>query len=1065
MPYRLSGNCVEVHKDGRWRLLKRHQSAEKARRHLAALKINVPEAKLGLIRKAKMVAANAPMEEKVRRVRDPRYWGGAPVGTPIVPGMKRTSPARVSAVGKKPGSTGLPLESFRTLRRNAKTASDELDAQGMHPEHPLRDVITSRKYDFVGLHRDADGKIDGAIGYDLDRILRQASITELRVVESSRGKGVGTDLLRHVAQETQKLPRPQTYSMTVYGSLGSAIAFYMKNGADVYNPNMPLPEWSPEKVQRLARGEKLEPGEWNYANLPVAPELRKPPTTDELMTARPEPKSWRESLHPRDDDGRFTDGTHMGDTSAMADAIDATNANAEIVDEYTPLSDDERAAALERIAARRRRLEATRARRKIGERQSQLGTSMEDDDLESEPEDEIEYEPDEDTAPKPFKPRTLARAHGGRVEHVLATGMRTLCGKDAKPMARFKPSERGQDSKVRPLCSDCRDILRAARQVKHLPGQHNQQDHAGPDISARGILDFAQELADMDVSAQSLYDAGDELSSAQNSGDRNRIDRAYQAVYDALDEVMVGPRHPNLGSRLDSFQQAITHRETKDIHTGSVSGTTTLGFGKMQRDKLVGRQYRPGHRPATRAALIARSGKRRQRKRRERRESKGMEFKAHRGPVVRHVRDPEYWDQPYGAVIVRGTVLPHVGPQPLEESEVWAGITWDKYTGADGTEWMVADISPPGGKADWVAMTRHQFDKWSGENIADIEKMPKLRFNDPARSKVQLQASLLKKMNTQSKVKQARDGFRFATDDEAKEVGASTAAFTDIQIPEDPDSPIKWIGYSKSNRAVATTRKVDAESETDARKFHRIAALSTQIHKLERTLGRDAQTDDAALAVLIMRLTGQRHGGGEHGSGKGKTYATTTLLRKHVSIDSQGYVRFNYYGKNKEHIKVKSNDPDLVRAMKKRMRGKQPSDRLFPNLTQAKTTTYFRGKVGKYPPSVTGEHSNFKIHDLRTLYANEMANEFLSQVRRKPKSEAQFRKLVERISTQVAPLMGHTTVKKGKEVPNWTTTRNSYINPTVWDVLEPHPAWLKGWGKAGEKLEATAHQIREGELE
>lgn len=44
MPYKLSGKSVMVLRNGKWVILKTHPSREKARKHLAALKINVKEA-------------------------------------------------------------------------------------------------------------------------------------------------------------------------------------------------------------------------------------------------------------------------------------------------------------------------------------------------------------------------------------------------------------------------------------------------------------------------------------------------------------------------------------------------------------------------------------------------------------------------------------------------------------------------------------------------------------------------------------------------------------------------------------------------------------------------------------------------------------------------------------------------------------------------------------------------------------------------------------------------------------------------------------------------------------
>ena len=41
MPYRLSGKCVEVYKDGRWQTKKCYDDTIKARALLVALKVNV----------------------------------------------------------------------------------------------------------------------------------------------------------------------------------------------------------------------------------------------------------------------------------------------------------------------------------------------------------------------------------------------------------------------------------------------------------------------------------------------------------------------------------------------------------------------------------------------------------------------------------------------------------------------------------------------------------------------------------------------------------------------------------------------------------------------------------------------------------------------------------------------------------------------------------------------------------------------------------------------------------------------------------------------------------------
>lgn len=55
---------------------------------------------------------------------------------------------------------------------------------------------------------------------------------------------------------------------------------------------------------------------------------------------------------------------------------------------------------------------------------------------------------------------TFFRAPGARIEHLLVEGtLMTRCGRDARLGARFTAAERGQDAKLRPLCTRCRDRL------------------------------------------------------------------------------------------------------------------------------------------------------------------------------------------------------------------------------------------------------------------------------------------------------------------------------------------------------------------------------------------------------------------------------------------------------------------------------------------------------------------------------------------------------------------------------------------------------------------------------
>ena len=66
MPYKCTGRTVYVQKDGKWKVLKMHQTPEKAQAHLAALEANVPEAGEG--------AAHERMESPAKEKREKEQY-------------------------------------------------------------------------------------------------------------------------------------------------------------------------------------------------------------------------------------------------------------------------------------------------------------------------------------------------------------------------------------------------------------------------------------------------------------------------------------------------------------------------------------------------------------------------------------------------------------------------------------------------------------------------------------------------------------------------------------------------------------------------------------------------------------------------------------------------------------------------------------------------------------------------------------------------------------------------------------------------------------------------------
>lgn len=106
-----------------------------------------------------------------------------------------------------------------------KSLQKELDAQGVSPSSPIRGVITHGGSHTL-VNRDAEGKINGALTLDYDKS-GGVSLLDFRALQERQG--IGTNLLREAAK-LALTTKDQT--LTHHCSVGSAIAFYQKHGAE-----------------------------------------------------------------------------------------------------------------------------------------------------------------------------------------------------------------------------------------------------------------------------------------------------------------------------------------------------------------------------------------------------------------------------------------------------------------------------------------------------------------------------------------------------------------------------------------------------------------------------------------------------------------------------------------------------------------------------------------------------------------------------------------------------------------------------------------------------------------
>lgn len=181
-----------------------------------------------------------------KRRKTPNYWADQLAGPLAEPGLHH-------------------LPNTLSMR---KAMQGHLDAQGLHPEHPLRGVLDNSVGTHKLIHRGEDGEVDAGIDYTHTPSEKRVSIQDMRV--NDRGGGTGTAMIGELAR---KHPR---HEMSVYNAVDSARPFYAHTGADFVGHSS-SGHWDHEAMDALRRGEPRHKD---------APERDRP----SMVVAAPEPE-------------------------------------------------------------------------------------------------------------------------------------------------------------------------------------------------------------------------------------------------------------------------------------------------------------------------------------------------------------------------------------------------------------------------------------------------------------------------------------------------------------------------------------------------------------------------------------------------------------------------------------------------------------------------------------------------------------------------------------------------------------------------------------------------------
>lgn len=242
-------------------------------------------------------------------------------------------------------------------------------------------------------------------------------------------------------------------------------------------------------------------------------------------------------------------------------------------------------------------------------------------------------------------------------------------------------------------------------------------------------------------------------------------------------------------------------------------------------------------------------------------------------------------------------------------------------------------------------------------------------------------------------------------------------AWTNVQIAQDPKSPLQATGFDSKGREQYVYSAEHSEKAA-AEKFLRVKALVSKLPEIDKNIetamnGPDGPDKESASVLFLMRLTGFRIGGEDHSLTEHEALGASTLTGKNVKI-SGDRCAFSFIGKKGVHIKQVIKNPELAKMLTPRIKGK---NRLFDTGAS---------KVRQYLGGIAGE--SFHPKDLRTIVAADTALKSVSGMKNPPKNEAQLKKYKLAVGKDVSQKLGNTPVIALK----------SYIPPEVFT------AWEKG---------------------
>lgn len=250
---------------------------------------------------------------------------------------------------------------------------------------------------------------------------------------------------------------------------------------------------------------------------------------------------------------------------------------------------------------------------------------------------------------------------------------------------------------------------------------------------------------------------------------------------------------------------------------------------------------------------------------------------------------------------------------------------------------------------------------------------------------------------TRSKMKRASDAERKAR--------AIPPAYTDAMIAVDVTADLQATAITPAGKTAYFYSKAFIERQVAA-KWKRVAAVTKRIDSIAAKVEADSEAGiSEALTIRLILQTGMRNGGKKQG--KLDAFGASSIRIEHMPKMEEGdsEISLAFPGKKGVAQAFTVKDPVLARHAFRRQQEK--AETLFEH-TAADTLRYLRSVGG---PKI-------KVHDLRTWYANVLAEALVAKMLT---DDLTMKKLKKAVATEVASKLGNTP----------SMALKAYINPKV----------------------------------